>query len=78
MIYVLDYMKGKSTIGELMQLPNRIFHTLYHNHYLVEEERKRREKNKPAESKPSSTNISKENMKEFEEELEDIGWEGLI
>ena len=32
---VLDILKGKSTIQELMQLPNRIFHELYHRHYLI-------------------------------------------
>lgn len=32
---ILDFMKGKTTITELMNMPNRIFHTLYHRHYLI-------------------------------------------
>lgn len=70
-------MKGKSTIGELMSLPNRIFHTLYHNHYLAEEDRIRREKIEKMNNKdaPVPTRKDLENMKD---ELEDIGWEGLV
>lgn len=70
-------MKGKSTIGELMYLPNRVFHTLYHNHYLAEESRMKREmmeKNKK-ETAPIPT---RRDMEKFEDELEDIGWEGLV
>lgn len=77
-------MKGKTTIGELMSLPNRIFHTLYHNHYLFEESRQKREKaenakvNNGNKNKNITRSLSKKEMNEFEDELEEIGWEGLV
>lgn len=31
---VADFLKGRSTIGELDQMPNRISHTFYYRNYL--------------------------------------------
>ena len=32
---VLNVFKGKITLKEITELPNRIFHELYHRHYLI-------------------------------------------
>lgn len=70
---VLDTMKGKSTIGELMNLPNRIFHTLYHNYYMIEEQRRKRERNQKMTNNKAKPSIpSQREIDDIEDQLEDI------
>jgi hypothetical protein len=74
-------------MGELMNLPNRIFHTLYHNHYLVEEARAKREAEEAKKGKSSSNgrkfrnpldDMTATQMEDLEDELEDAAEEGML
>ena len=48
MTTILYDLKGRTTLSELNSLPNRIVHTLYYKHYLLNKNREAQEKNAKA------------------------------
>lgn len=83
---VLNLVKGRSTIGELETISNRIFHTLYYQNYLAEEAKRKQEeeknKNKHQSSKPRNPmddmRASVYQADSIEDELEELVEEGMI
>ena len=75
-------MKGRTTISELQTISNRIFHTLYHQNYLMEEARKKREKqkqNQPTKNRnPLDDMVSSAYSGNMTDELEELVEEGMI
>ena len=66
---ILDSTKGKTSVKELVELPNRIFHTLYRRHYLIslrqEEEMKKREAEGKKNSSMPTGNFDMDDLEEL-------------